>query len=232
MGDKELMLDAVYENNEHFGKRALGNVIKAMKIIDREFFVPDAMNSCCYDDTPLQIGHGQTISQPSTVAAMVLYLELKPGLDVLEVGAGSGWNACIIQYLVHPGSVVAVERISSLAKKANDNLADLKRYLQRENPKEVVKLSKPIIKSGDALDEKSGIWSKKYDRVIVTAGIPFDVDIERVMQRMADNLLKRHGILICPQVSGPLKIYKKNKELKLEETREEYVFVPLLKGME
>jgi protein-L-isoaspartate(D-aspartate) O-methyltransferase len=232
MSDKELMLNAVYENNKHFDKRALNNVIKAMRIADRKFFVPDASNYCRYDDNPLHIGHGQTISQPSTVAAMLLYLELKPGLDVLEIGAGSGWNACLIQYLVKPGRVIAIERISLLTENAKNNLAKFKKYLEKENPKELIKFSNLIIKVGDALDEKGGIWQEKYDRVIITAGVPFDIDIGRIIQKMADNLLKKSGILICPQVSGPLKIYKKDKELKLEETREEYVFVPLLRGRE
>ncbi len=232
MSDKELMLNAVYENNKHFNKRALNNVIKAMRRIDRKFFVPDVSNCSCYDDTPLPIGYGQTISQPSTVAAMLLYLELESALDVLEIGAGSAWNACLIQYLIYPGRVIAVERISLLTENAKNNLAKFKKYLEKENPKELVKFSNLTIKVGDALDEKGEIWQKKYDRIIITAGVTFDIDIKRIIQKMADNLLKKRGILICPQVSGHLKIYKKNKELKLEETREEYVFVPLLRGRE
>lgn len=232
MRDMESMLNCVYANNKNFNKKDLNKVLEAMRLVDRRFFVAKNMIDYCYADNPLPIGNGQTISQPSTVAAMLLYAELKHGLNVLEVGAGSGWNAYLIQYIVCPGKVTAVERISWLTENAKNNLANFRKYIKKENPKELTKFENLTIKTDDALDENSGIWRKKYGRIIITAGIPFDADIEKTVQKMADRLLEHQGILVCPQMNGPLKIYRKNKELRLEETNEEYGFVPLIPGTE
>lgn len=232
MNDKEQMLYFVSENNRDFNKKDLDKVINAMSLVDRKFFVPSHLKHFCYDDNPLSIGYGQTISQPSTVAAILLYAELKPGMNVLEVGAGSGWNACLIQYLVYPGKVLAVERISWLTENAENNLTSLKKYLKKEMPQELKKFKNLTIKTADALDENSNIWKERYNKIIITAGIPFDTVIDRTIQKMAAELLEEKGILICPQIYGPLKIYKKNKELRLEETKESYSFVPILRGRE
>lgn len=228
----ESMLKSVYESNKCFNKKDLNKVIHAMQIVDRKFFVPSTLELNCYYDSPLPIGKGQTISQPSTVAAMLLYARLEQKMDVLEVGAGSGWNACLIQYLVYPGKVTAAERIFCLAKNAKNNFAKLKKYLEKENPKEIVKFSSLIFKTADALDKNSELWQEEYDRILITAGIPFDTDIGNAVREMADKLLRKKGILICPQESGPLKVYKKNKQLELFETKGEYGFVPLLRGKE
>jgi len=233
MNEKQDMLDSVYIHVKRYGKiKSLDKIIKAMSIIDRKFFVPKSIVSVAYADTALPIGYGQTISQPSTVATMLLLAELKRGLDVLEVGAGSGWNASLIQYLVHPGKVIAIERISSLAVKARKNIEMLEKYLKRNKFEEFIKLKPLKIDIDDALNENSKIWSNSYDRIIITAGIPFDIEIEKTIQKMADSLLKRNGIMLCPEVEGPIRIYKKNTELVLKETIEHYVFVPLIKGRE
>lgn len=232
MNDVESMLESVYEHNVRFKKKDLNRVINAMQIVDRKFFVPPILEYRCYEDIPLPIGKDQTISQPRTVAAMLLYAELKRGMSILEVGAGSGWNACLIQYLVCSGRVIAVERIAYIAEIAKRNIVKLKEYLKKENPQEHKKFSTLDIRTDDALDENSDIWQKKYDRIIITAGISSDVEIEKIIQKMADKLLGEKGMLICPRESGPLKIYKKNKELKLLETKERFYFVPLLGGKE
>lgn len=231
MNTMKAMLNIVYQNNMQSEEKYLERVLDAMSIIDRKFFVPSRMEQSCYDDRPLAIGQGQTISQPSTVAAMLLYAELEAGMHVLEVGAGSGWNACLIQYLVHPGRVLAVERISFLVMNAEKNLVNLKGYLKETKPKEAARLNNLKIRTENALDKSNGIWQEKYDRIIITAGIPPDTGIGNTIKKMADRLLKEKGMLLCPEVEGPLEIYKKNKGLLLEETQEHYRFVPLLEGV-
>ena len=65
-------------------------VLRAMRVVPRHRFVPDSVRSDAYADSPLPIGHGQTISQPFIVAFMSWQLEVRPGMRVLEVGTGSG----------------------------------------------------------------------------------------------------------------------------------------------
>ena len=72
------------------------SVISAMSRVPRELFVPEALKSRAYDDTPLPIGLNQTISAPHMVAIMCDLLDLQPGMIVLEVGGGSGYHAAVM----------------------------------------------------------------------------------------------------------------------------------------
>ena len=73
-----------------------GRVLDAMSRVPRHLFVPEGLRSRAYEDCPLPIGYGQTISQPSTVALMSQMLETSPGMRVLEVGTGSGYQAAVL----------------------------------------------------------------------------------------------------------------------------------------
>ncbi len=98
-------------------------VLEAMRRVSREQFVPPGLQIAAYDNTPLPIGKGQTISQPFIVALMTDLLN--PGKDdvVLEVGAGSGYQAAILSLLVN--KVLTMEIIPSLAGTAEERLARL-----------------------------------------------------------------------------------------------------------
>ena len=99
-------------------------VISAMSRVPREMFLPEPLQSRAYDDTPLPIGRGQTISAPHMVAIMCTILDLQPGMNVLEVGGGSGYHAAVMGELVSPGGhVYSVERLAELAEAARSNLA-------------------------------------------------------------------------------------------------------------
>jgi len=98
-------------------------VLEAMATIPRHLFVEDALRLRAYDDHPLPIGCGQTISQPYMVALMTELLELKPDERVLEIGAGSGYQTAILATL--GGQVYAVERIPELARQAQARLDEL-----------------------------------------------------------------------------------------------------------
>ena len=98
-------------------------ILDAFRMVPRERFIPVELTPFAYDDGPLPIGQGQTISQPYIVALMIEAAAIKAGDRVLEVGAGSGYAAAVMSRIA--GDVVAVERIASLADAARDRLASL-----------------------------------------------------------------------------------------------------------
>ncbi|MGZ3410985.1 MAG: protein-L-isoaspartate(D-aspartate) O-methyltransferase [Xanthobacteraceae bacterium] len=98
-------------------------VLAAMRAVPREAFLPAQLREFAYDDTPLPIEEGQTISQPYIVAFMVEALALRGGEKVLEIGAGSGYAAAVLSEIA--AEVYTVERHGALAEKAASTLADL-----------------------------------------------------------------------------------------------------------
>jgi protein-L-isoaspartate(D-aspartate) O-methyltransferase len=98
-------------------------VLNAMRDVPREAFLPQQLREFAYEDAPLPIEEGQTISQPYIVAFMTEALALQGGERVLEIGAGSGYAAAILSEIA--GEVYTVERIGQLAEKAASTLADL-----------------------------------------------------------------------------------------------------------
>ena len=97
-------------------------VLKAMERVPRELFVPIAERSKAYMDISLAIGEGQTISQPYIVALVTEALRLQPTDRVLEVGAGSGYQAAVLAELVPDSKIVTVELVRSLAQRARETL--------------------------------------------------------------------------------------------------------------
>jgi protein-L-isoaspartate(D-aspartate) O-methyltransferase len=95
-------------------------VLEAMERVPRELFVPEAERIRAYDDAALPIGHGQTISQPYMVARIAEVLALRGDERVLDVGAGSGYQAAVLAELA--GEVFTIERIPELAEHAKRNL--------------------------------------------------------------------------------------------------------------
>lgn len=126
-------------------------VLAAFLKVPRELFVPQDLKQYAYQDWPLSLGYGQTISQPYIVALMTQMLGVNPGDAVLEVGTGSGYQAAILFAL--GAKVYGVERIADLAKKAVKRLALLGYNLE--------------VKIGDG----SQGWDhfSLYDRIVVTA---------------------------------------------------------------
>ena len=130
-------------------------VLAAMRDVPRHLFVPEGSRQDAYEDRPLPIGEGQTISQPYIVAAMSAALALQTTSRVLEIGTGSGYQAAILARLAR--SVVTIERHASLADRAAKTLA----ALGIANVRVVV---------GDG---SIGYPAEApYDRILVTAGAP------------------------------------------------------------
>lgn len=188
-------------------------IIEAMRKVDRACFV-DKQDP--YSDSAAPVGFGQTISQPSTVARMLQLADLQEGHEVLEVGGGSGWNACLISYLVHPGRVLSLERVPELAEMARKNLQTLGTCIDDASFIGILEFrTANIFALGD---------QEKFDRIIVTAGISPD-QLERTKD-IADRLLKEGGMMVVPYRSGPM--LKIRRDGSIEETEEMYSFVPLV----
>lgn len=130
-------------------------VLEAFSKVPRELFVPVDLQSSAYDDRPLSIGYGQTISQPYIVALMTQELELRGQEKILEIGTGSGYQTAILARLAE--SIYSVERIPALAEAAK-NLLD-KLGVRNVN----IKIA------GEDLG-----WNEyaPYDAIIVTAAAP------------------------------------------------------------
>jgi protein-L-isoaspartate(D-aspartate) O-methyltransferase len=99
-------------------------VLAAMRSVPRHLFVPDPYAPQAYEDHPLPIGYGQTISQPYIVAWMTELLALNPGEKVLEIGTGSGYQAAVLAHL-HDVEVYSIEIVPELAQRAEETLSAL-----------------------------------------------------------------------------------------------------------
>jgi len=130
-------------------------VVEAMNRVPREAFVPQEYYYASYEDRPLSIGFGQTISQPFIVALMIQALELKGDEKVLELGTGSGYEAAVLAELAR--QVVTVEIIPELAESA-------KRVLE--------KLGYSKVKVHIAGKTLGWLEDTPYDAIIVSAGAP------------------------------------------------------------
>ena len=98
-------------------------LLDALRAVPRELFVPEGVRDLAYEDGPLPIEAGQTISQPYIVALMIHSAGIAPGDKVLEIGAGSGYAAAVMSRIA--GQVIAVERHAELAALARERMARL-----------------------------------------------------------------------------------------------------------
>ncbi|MGI9626291.1 MAG: protein-L-isoaspartate(D-aspartate) O-methyltransferase [Longimicrobiales bacterium] len=149
-------------------------VLEAMLAVPRERFVPPQLAEFAYDDSPLPIAEGQTISQPFIVALMTEALELEGGERVLEIGTGSGYAAAVLSRIV--AQVYSVERHGPLAREARTRLQD-------------VGYDNVRVLHADGTEG----WAEHgpYDAIIVAAGGP------EVPQPLLDQLAP-HGRLVIP----------------------------------
>jgi len=173
-------------------------VLEAMLQVPRHPFVGDAMQHRAYDDCPLPIGEGQTISQPFIVARMLEMLELDGSETVLEIGAGSGYQTALLALLAR--RVVAIERIGSLARGARQRLdrldvhnalvitADGTLGWSEEAPYQGILISAAAPSIPDPLLDQLDVGG----RIVVPVGDRSLQDLELVV-RDEDGLRKRTG---------------------------------------
>lgn len=173
-------------------------VLAAMSAVPRHFFVDEAMAAEAYEDHPLPIGLGQTISQPYVVALMSQLLEAAPGMKVLEIGTGSGYQAAVLSEMGL--DVYSVERMRDLHLRTSALLRKL-RYFH----------------IACRLGDGTLGWPEEapFERILVTAGGPFIP--EPLLAQLADP-----GILLMPvgaraRMQNLVRVHRQNGEIHRED---------------
>jgi len=183
-------------------------VVRSMRVVPRHLFVPTQVQHLAYDDGPLPIGEGQTISQPYIVAAMTLAGEVTPQSKVLEIGTGSGYQAAVLAEIAK--EVFSIERVSSLAEKASKVLGELH-------------YNNVHVTVGDG----SVGWPEEapFDVILVTAGAPVIPDSLKSQLEVGGRLVIPVGNLTTQK----LMLYRKSKDDSFFEHVLDWVrFVPLI----
>ncbi|KRE36163.1 protein-L-isoaspartate carboxylmethyltransferase [Janibacter sp. Soil728] len=180
-----------------------------MRACPRTRFLPPQLHSEAGTDAPVPIGHEQTNSQPSTVAAMLRLLDVRPGHRVLDVGSGSGWTSAILGELVGPeGRVIGVERVPELVDRSRRALA--------EEPRSWVEVREA---RGDVLGLPD---LAPFDRILVSA------EPTTLPQGLVDQL-GDGGVMVIPVTGEMLRVTRGPHGP--ETTRHgAYSFVPLVEG--
>ncbi len=182
-------------------------VLDAMRRVPRHLFIPESEWKYAYADYPLPIGWGQTISAPHMVAIMCDLLDIRGGMKVLEIGAGSGYHAAVMAVLAGSGHVYAVEVIEGLTEFARQNLKK-------------AGITNVTVVTGDGslgLPEFA-----PYDRINVACAAPDILDTLTAQ-------LKRDGKLVIPVGRNFQELYLVTKTDGLKkEAKGGVVFVPLV----
>ena len=171
---------------------------EAMLAVPRHLFVPEELRETAYEDRPLPIGFGQTVSAPHMVAMMSTALQLQDGDKVLEVGTGVGYHAAVVKALVGAtGRVISVEFLPELVQLAKKNLKAAK--------------SKVEVHEGDGFNG----WADEapYDAVYVTCAIPDVPDALVDQLKEGGHFVAPLGITRCQLMAGR----KVDGELELED---------------
>jgi len=183
------------------------NVLNAIESVPRHYFFDSSFLNFAYDDKAFPISAGQTISQPYTVAFQTELLEIRKGDKVLEVGTGSGYQACILAEM--GARVFSVERQKSLYDKAARFIPSMGYTIK--------------LFYGDGYKGLPAF--APFDKIIVTAGAPFIPDA-------LVNQLKTGGILVIPLGGGDIQIMTtvtKISEIQyIKREHGTFRFVPLL----
>ncbi len=196
--------------DEQLVKRGVNDrrVLDAMRVIPRHQFVPEEFKPQAYEDRPLPIGEGQTISQPYMVAFMTERLRLKPHHTVLEIGTGSGYQTAILCHLTH--YVYSVERVTRLAEQAGERIGDLGYN----------NLDIHVGDGSQGLPDQAA-----FDRIMVTAAAP------RLPNALCAQLQKHGGQMILPigdEHLQELKLITRRGERFTSRTLLRCRFVPLI----
>lgn len=185
------------------------SILDAINKIPRHLFLDSSFLEFAYDDTPFPIGSGQTISQPYTVAFQTEILDVSKGHKVLEIGSGSGYQACVLEEM--GAKVYSIERQKKLYQKTKEFISSLGYKIR--------------FFYGDG---NKGIPSfAPYDRILITAAAP-EISDELLQQ------LKPGGKLVAPIGTGDvqtmIRITKQSDNNIIKENFGAFRFVPMLRN--
>jgi len=203
MNTREQLIEHLSQNT---GVLRTPQVKRAFEKTDRRDFVPRDYREEAYEDYPLPIGLGQTISQPTTVVFMLELLDPRRDSRILDVGSGSGYTTALLATVADKGEVFGFEIVPELAEMGKTNLVKYK-------------FSNAKIECGDGKSALAS-GSKKFDRILVNAAA------EEIPKNLIE-ILKPGGIMVIPIGRSIFKVYKKESgEIELSEYPG-FAFVPL-----
>ena len=176
--------------------------------------LPEELEEEFLADVALPIGHGQTISQPKTVAIMLELLDPCRGQNILDVGSGSGWTTALLCYIAgHEGKVTAIERIEGLMEWGKGNVSKYKNY---------VKNGEEGIAEFYLADGKKGFpKNAPYDRILVNASA-------KVIPEDLKSQLKIGGKMVIPVRNNLIYLEKKSENNFYKEEYPGFNFVALM----
>ncbi len=181
------------------------DIVKAFSKVEREDFVPKDFKIRAYEDTALHIGKGQTISQPYTIAFMLMLLEIRDDQKILEVGSGSGYVLALINEISKNSRLYGIERISEIAQRSKSVLSNKKNI---------------TLVYGDG--SKGLPDAAPFDRILVSASA------DSIPQKLLKQL-KMGGILVVPVRNSIIYLKKYINENQIKEFPG-FAFVPFVEG--
>jgi len=189
------------------------NIEMALLEVDRANFVRKEDEKLAYYDEALPIGYNQTISQPLTVVFMLELLEVKDGHKVMDIGAGSGWQSCILGQMVGKrGCVHAIEIIPEICRFGEENCSKFPEIRKRINF-HCMSAKGGLPDISDSID--------CFDRIICAA------EVEKVPQPWRDRL-ENGGIMVYPMDKGIYKEIKGEDGKYVKEFYPGFAFVPFV----
>ncbi len=186
------------------------NVYNAFSEIDRKDFIPEELKKYAYEDMPLSIGYGQTISQPQVVAFMIKLLSPEREQTVLDIGFGSGWTTAILAEIVKTGKVIGVEKVPEVYNFGKKNIEKYN-FINKKTVELFL---------GDGRKGKAD--KGPYDRILVSAA-----DRAKDLPQNLTDQIKDGGRIVIP-IDSSIFLFIKKKGIFQWEEYPGFSFVPLV----